>query len=103
MISMGYGYTSAIAPSGVDVGFTLGSFIFLIAAVSLGYLVANKFGYTKYMSLIIAGIGFVFYLLSGVPDTAVILVLGLFGVGQLLTSHGFILNPTLLTPPVVIS
>jgi hypothetical protein len=93
---MGYGSISAYAPSGYDVFLEIASFVIAMGAVAFGYLVANKFGYTNYLALIIAGIATVFYLLTGLPDTATILMYALFGIGEVIGSHGFILNPTLI-------
>ncbi len=93
---MGYGSISAFAPSGYDVFLELASFVLALGATALGYLIANKFGYTNYLALVIAGISLIFYLLTGLPDTAVILVYTLFGVGEIIGKDGFIINPTLI-------
>ncbi len=94
---MGYGNISAYASSGYDVFLEISSFIIALTSTALGYLVANKFGYTNYLALIIAGISTIMYLLTGLPDTATILMYALFGIGELIGSHGFIINPTLIS------
>ncbi len=96
MIKMGYGSISAYAPSGYDVFLEIASFVMSMGAVALGYLVANKFGLSNYLALVIAGLAIVFYLLTGLPDTATILIYALFGIGEAIGAHGFILNPTLI-------
>jgi hypothetical protein len=96
MIKMGYGSLLAYAPSGYDIFVEVSNFVLALGATALGYLIAQKLGYSNYLALIIAGISGVFYLITGLPGTAVILMFALFGVGELLGAHGFILNPTLI-------
>ncbi len=96
LINMGYGAVSAFAPGGYDIFLEIADYAVAMSAVALGYLIANKFGVSNYLALVIAGVSAVLYLLVGLPDSATVLVYTLFGIGEVIGSAGFILNPTLI-------
>ncbi len=96
MIKMGYGYLATFEPAGVDLTIAIASLIYTMASVAIAYLFTNKFGYSQYLALVATAIGFVFYIITGYPDTAVLLVLGLFGVAKLIGKGAFTINPTLI-------
>ncbi len=96
MIKMGYGYLATFEPAGQEVITAVYTLFYTFASVALAYLFANKFGYTKYLALISLLPVLVFYASSLLPITAILVVLGLFGAGELFPSYGFIINPTLI-------
>jgi hypothetical protein len=97
MIKMGYGYLANFEPSGSEVITAVYTLIYTFAGVAIAYLFAQKFGYTKYLALISLLPLLFFYGTSMLPTTAVLVVLGLFGAGELLPKYGFVLNPTLIS------
>jgi hypothetical protein len=96
MIEMGYGYFMAYEPTGQSLITVLYSAFYTFASVVIAYVVANKFGYTQYLPFIALGPALLFYSTSMLPFTAILLVLFLFGLGELYPSGGYLINPTLI-------